>query len=140
MLHSFQRCKALKMLQVLTLTQSKLDSPEVSEGHLELQLLLRQRLHLLDEVLEGRLELVPHLPLHLLGVQVVAVVHVLVFAQVGGDLPDLRVELDVRVAPLAEHDGVLEGKRDAREKRLRLPLDGWQTRFITLEVSGGVDE
>ena len=89
------------------LTRSNLDSPEVSEGHLELQLLLRQRLHLLDEVLEGRLELVPHLPLHLLGVQVVAVVHVLVFAQVGGDLPDLRVELDVRVAPLAEHDGVL---------------------------------
>jgi len=89
-------------------------SPEVSEGNLELQLLLRQRLHLLDEVLEGRLELVPHLALHLLGVQVVAVVHVLVFAEVRGDLPDLRVELDVRVAPLAEHDGVLEDKQMKR--------------------------
>lgn len=136
----FRDVKQLKILQVLTLGQSKLDSPEVSEWHLELQLLLRQRLHLLDEVLEGRLELVPHLPLHLLGVQVVAVVHVLVFAQVGGDLPDLRVELDVRVAPLAEHDGVLEGKRDAHEKCLRLLLDGWQTRLMTLDVSGGADE
>lgn len=86
-----------------------IDSPQVSEGHLELQLLLGQRLHLLDEVLEGGLELVPHLALHLLGVQVVPVVHVLVFAQVCGDLPDLRVELDVRVPPLAKHDGVLGG-------------------------------
>ena len=50
-----------------------------------------------------------HLSLHLLGVQVVPVVHVLVFAQICGDLPDLGVELDVRVAPLPEHDGVLEG-------------------------------
>lgn len=84
------------------------DSPEVSERHLELQLLSGQRLHLLNEVLEGGLELVPHLALHLLGVQVVTVVHVLVFAQVGGDLSDLGVELDVRVAPLTEHDGVLK--------------------------------
>lgn len=83
-------------------------SPQVSEGHLELQLLFSQRLHLLDEVLEGRLELVPHLPLHLLGVQVVSVVHVLVFAQVCGDLAHLCVELDVRVASLTKHDGVLE--------------------------------
>lgn len=87
-------------------------SPQVSEGHLELQLFFSQRLHLLDEVLEGRLELVPHLPLHLLRVEVVSVVHVLVFAQVCGDLPDLCVELDVCVAPLTEHDGVLvRGKR-----------------------------
>lgn len=85
-------------------------SPQVSEGHLELQLLLGQRLHLLDEVLESRLELVPHFALHLLRVQVVPVVHVLVLAQVRGDLAHLRVELDVRVAPLAEHDGVLEGR------------------------------
>lgn len=88
-------------------------SPEVSERHLELQLLFSQRLHLLDEVLEGRLELVPHLPLHLLGVQVVPVVHVLVFAQVCGDFADLRVELDVCVTALTEHDGVLgEGRRE----------------------------
>lgn len=49
----------------------------------------------------------PHLSLHLLGVKVVSVVHVLVFAQVCGDLPDLRVELDICVAPLTEHDGIL---------------------------------
>lgn len=81
--------------------------PQVPERHLELQLLFSERLHFLDEVLEGRLELVPHLSLHLLGVQVVAVVHVLVFAQIRGDLPDFCVKLDVRVAPLTEHDGVL---------------------------------
>lgn len=90
-------------------------SPQVSEGHLELQLLLGQRLHLLDEVLEGRLELVPHFPLHLLCVEVVPVVHVLVLAQVRGDLAHLRVELDVRVAPLAEHDGVLERRGGEEE-------------------------
>lgn len=82
-------------------------SPQVSEGHLELQLLFRQRLHLLDEVLERRLELVPHFPLHLLGVEVVSVVHVLVFTQVCGDLAHLCVELHVCVASLTEHDGVL---------------------------------
>lgn len=82
-------------------------SPQVSEGHLELQLLFSQRLHLLNEVLEGRFELVPHLSLHLLGIQVVPVVHVLVFAQVGGDLADLSVKLYVCVASLAKHDGVL---------------------------------
>lgn len=90
--------------------------PQVSEGHLELQLLFSQRLHLLDEVLEGWLELVPHLPLHLLGVQVVSVVHVLVFAQVRGDLPDLRVELDVCVASLTEHDGVLGDEGDGQNE------------------------
>ena len=90
------------------------DSPQVSEGDLELQLLLGQRLHLLDEVLEGRLELVAHLPLHLLGVEVVAVVHVLVLAQVGGDLAHLRVELHVRVPLLAEHDGVLVARGRSR--------------------------
>lgn len=83
-------------------------SPQVSEGHLKLQLLLRQRLHLLDEVLEGRLQFMPHLPLHLLGVQVVSIVHMLVFAQVCGDLADLGVELNVCVASLTKHDGVLE--------------------------------
>lgn len=90
-------------------------SPQVSEGHLELQLLSSQRLHLLDEVLEGRLQLVPHLPLHLLCVQVVPVVHVLVLAQVCGDLSHLRVELDVRVASLPKHDGVL-GRKISREQ------------------------
>lgn len=82
-------------------------SPQVSEGNLKLQLLFRQRLHLLDEVLESRLQLMPHLPLHLLGVEVVSVVHMLVFAQVCGDLADLGVELDVCVTPLTEHYGVL---------------------------------
>lgn len=47
---------------------------------------------------------------HLLGVEVVAVVHVLVLAQVGGDLADFRVELDVRVPLLPKHDGVLPGE------------------------------
>lgn len=59
----------------------------------------------------------PHLPLHLLCVEVVSVVHVLVFAQVCGDLPDLRVELDVCVASLTEHDGVLgRGGQDAQDE------------------------
>lgn len=53
----------------------------------------------------------PHLPLHLLCVQVVSVVHVLVFAQVCGDLSDLSVELDVCVASLTKHDGVLGEKK-----------------------------
>lgn len=43
------------------------NSPQFSEGDLEFQLLLGERLHLLDEVLEGRLQLVAHLPLHLGG-------------------------------------------------------------------------
>ena len=86
-------------------------SPQVSEGHLELQLLFRQRLHLLDKVLEGRFELVPHLSLHLLGVQVVPVVHVLVLAQVGGDLAHLSVKLYICVASFAEHNGILWRER-----------------------------
>lgn len=96
------------------LFKRKHGSPQVSEGHLELQLLFSQRLYLLDEVLEGRLELVPHLSLHLLGVQVVAVVHVLVLAQVGGDLAHFGVKLHVCVASLAEHDGVLRRERGVR--------------------------
>lgn len=82
-------------------------SPEISERNLELQLFFGERLDLLDEVLEGGLEFVSHLSLHLLCVEVVAVVHVLVFAQICGDLAHLRVELHVCVALLPEHDGVL---------------------------------
>lgn len=89
------------------IVKQSIHSPEISEGNLKLQLLLSERLHLLDEVLEGGFEFVSHLSLHLLGVEVVAVVHVLVFAQVCGDLAHLRVELHVRVALLTEHDGVL---------------------------------
>ena len=40
-------------------------SPQLPEGHLELELLLGQSLHFLYEVLEGRLQFVPHLPFHL---------------------------------------------------------------------------
>ena len=49
----------------------------------------------------------PELALGLLGGHVVSVVHVLVLAQVGGDLSDLRVELHVQLLLLPEHDGVL---------------------------------
>lgn len=45
--------------------------------------------------------------------------HVLVFAQVGGDLANFRVELDVRVTLLPEHDGVLgEGRGRDKDKRV----------------------
>lgn len=103
-------------------------SPQISEWHLELQLLLGQGLYLLDEVLEGRLELVPHFPLHLLCVEVVSVVHVLVLSQVRGDLAHLRVELDVRVTSLAEHDGVLGGE----ERRRNRWIDGSNQSLVRL--------
>ena len=50
----------------------------------------------------------PQLSLRLLGAQVVAVVQVLVLAQIRGDLANLRVELHVDVALLAEHYSVLK--------------------------------
>lgn len=86
---------------------TKMNSPEISERNLKLQLFLGEGLDLLDEVLEGGFELVSHFSLHLFSVEVVAIVHVLVFAQVCRDLAHLRVELHVRVTLLTEHDGVL---------------------------------
>ena len=44
----------------------------------------------------------------LLGGDVVAVLHVVHLAQVGGDLAHLREELDVLLLLLTEQDGVLE--------------------------------
>ena len=44
----------------------------------------------------------------LFGSQIVAVMHVLVFAQIGCNLSDLGVKLDVVVLLLAEHDGILQ--------------------------------
>ena len=57
----------------------------------------------------------PELALGLLGGHVVSVVHVLVLAQVGGDLSDLRVELHVQLLLLAEHDGVLRTHGGTRQ-------------------------
>lgn len=82
-------------------------SPQISERDLKLKLLLGKCLHFLNEVLKGRLEFVPHFTLHLLGVQVVSVVHVLVLAQVCGNLSHLCVELYICMALLPKHDGVL---------------------------------
>lgn len=73
----------------------------IPEGRVELHLLLGHVLDALAEALEGHLELVAQLALALLGRQVVAVVHVLVLAEVRRDLAHLRVELDVHVLLLA---------------------------------------
>ena len=81
---------------------------QLSEGHVKLQVSLGDGLHFVAEALEGLLQLVPELPLRLLGSQVVPVMHVLVLAQVRGDLADLSVELHVPVLFLAEEDGVLK--------------------------------
>ena len=45
---------------------------------------------------------------HLFSMQVVAVMHVLVLAQICGDLSHLCVELDVNVFLLAKQDGILK--------------------------------
>ena len=83
---------------------------EVAERLLERDLVVRQRLDLLDERLEGHVELASHLALALLGDEVVAVAALVVLAQVGDELAHLGVELQVEVLLLAEHDGVLEVK------------------------------
>lgn len=81
--------------------------PKISEGHLKLKLLLGKRLDFLNEVLKCRLEFVSHFALHLLGIQVVSVVHVLVLAQVCCDLSHLGVKLYICVALFPKHDGIL---------------------------------
>ena len=73
-------------------------------------LYVRLTTNLFAEVLERRLEPVPELSLSLLGSQVVAVVQVLVLAEVSRDLAHLRVELNVHVTLLAEHDRVLRNR------------------------------
>lgn len=69
---------------------------EFSERRVELQLAASGALHLLAESLEGLLQLVTQLALGLFGGEVVAVVHVLVLAQVGSDFADFSVELQER--------------------------------------------
>ena len=68
---------------------------KVTEGRLKLQGSFGHGFHLVAEPLEALLQLVPELPLGLLGGQVVPVVHVLMLAQIGGDLSHLCVKLDV---------------------------------------------
>ena len=87
---------------------------ELPEGHVELQHVLGDRRDLVREALEGLLELVPQLSLSLLGREVVAVVHVLVLAQVGGDLAHLGVELHVGLLLLAKHDRMLGEEKKNR--------------------------
>ena len=65
-------------------------------------------LHLFAKVFKRGFELVAQLSLGLFGGEVVAVVHVLMLAQVGRDFADFRVELDLGVFLLAHHDGVFK--------------------------------
>ncbi len=83
---------------------------QVAKRRVKLHRLVGHLLHLVAEELEGGLQLLPHLPLRLLRGEVIAVVHVLVLAQVGGDLADLSVELHVRLLLLPKHDRVLVEK------------------------------
>jgi hypothetical protein len=83
---------------------------ELPEGHVELDVALGERVDFVAEALERLLQLVSQLPLRLLGGQVVAVMHVLVFSQVGSDLPHLGVELHVLLLLLAKQDGILKSK------------------------------
>lgn len=80
---------------------------KVTERCIKLDGVLGHVLDLLTERLEGLLQLVTHLSFGLLGGQVIAIVHVLVLAQVGGDLTYLGVELNVALLLLSKHDCVL---------------------------------
>ena len=63
---------------------------KVAEWCLKLKRSLGQALHLVTEALEASLELVPQLPLGLLGSQVITIMHVLMLAQICRDLSNLH--------------------------------------------------
>lgn len=89
-------------------TEGGAGESQLAERRVEFDLLLRHRFDFFAKTFERRFEFVSELPLGLFGRQVVPVVHVLVFTQIGGDFSDLRVELDVDMLLLPEHDGVFQ--------------------------------
>ncbi len=84
---------------------------ELAERNVELEIDLGGGRHPIAEALEGLLQLVAQLAFRLLGCQIVTVVHVLVLAQVSGDLANLGVKLNVSLLLLPEHHGILKRKK-----------------------------
>ena len=69
------------------------------------------RLNFLAKAGEGMFQLVPQFTLSLFSCQVISVMHVLMFSQVGRDLTNLCVELNISLLLFAKQYGILKAEQ-----------------------------
>lgn len=70
-----------------------------------------QSAYLVTEVLEHLVELLAHFPFHLLALYIVTILHMMVFAQIGGYLAHFRVKLNVLIFTFAPKHWILQGNK-----------------------------
>jgi hypothetical protein len=82
--------------------------PQFPKGLVKINGILGDSFDLFAETLECRFKFVPQFTLSLFSRQIVTIVHMLMFSQIGGYFTNFSVELDINLFLLSKQNGILE--------------------------------